>query len=107
MTGGRVERIAEYRAAIPRRFRESYARAMGGKSRKAAVSAFCAECCGYEIREVFFCTSPECPLYPYRPRSRSAQRHSESVPNGAESKKAGEGGELWLKMSKESPRSII
>lgn len=83
------EKMAQHRAAIPRRFRESYARAMGGKSRKAAVSAFCAECCGYEIREVFFCTSPECPLYPYRPRSRSAQRRSESVPNGAGLKRSG------------------
>jgi hypothetical protein len=79
------ERIAQRRSEMPRRFRDSYDRAMSGKSRKAAMYSFCIECCGWEIREVHLCTSPECPLFPYRPRSRSAQRARQSVPNEPES----------------------
>ena len=82
------ERIAQHRAEMPRKFREIYCRAMTGKSRKSAMHVFCAECCGYEIREVHCCTSPECPLYPYRPRSRVSQEASESIPQAPEPEKS-------------------
>jgi len=85
------ERIAQHRSEMPQRYRESYNRAMTGRSRKAAMYSFCAECCGYEIREVFLCTSPECPLYPYRPRSRVAQGAPEGIPNRVESQESGQG----------------
>ncbi|HLB75001.1 MAG TPA: hypothetical protein VJJ98_13350 [Sedimentisphaerales bacterium] len=81
MNSEQQERIVQHRAEMPRRYREAYDRAMTGKSRKSAMHAFCAECCGWEIKEVHLCTSPECPLFPYRPRSRLAQGAPEGVPN--------------------------
>jgi hypothetical protein len=53
-------------AQIPRRQRPVFRRAWAGKSRKAAMRAFCLECMGYESAEVPRCTAPTCPLYPYR-----------------------------------------
>ena len=39
---------------------------MEGRSRKAAIRAFCVMCKGYQPRHVRGCTAPGCPLYPYR-----------------------------------------
>lgn len=50
----------------PPRQRPIFLRAWAGKSRKAAIRAFCLECVGYESAEVNRCTAPACPLYPYR-----------------------------------------
>ena len=61
------ERIAARRKQMPARFRTTYDRAMKGRSRKAAVAAQCYECLGWEIGHGTDCTSPACPLYPYRP----------------------------------------
>jgi len=83
------ERIAQHRTEMPRRFRDNYDRAMSGKTRKAAMYLFCCERSGYEIREVHRCTRPECPLYPYRPRSRVSQGAPQSVPERPESTNAG------------------
>ena len=51
---------------IPGKYRSLYLRAWGGKSRKAAIRAFCLECTGYDAAEVRRCTDGACPLYPYR-----------------------------------------
>ena len=51
------------------RLQRQYRLAMQGKSRKHAINAFCAECMGWEAplaRSIRECTSPACPLYPYR-----------------------------------------
>jgi hypothetical protein len=53
-------------AQIPVRQRPIFLRAWTGKSRKAALRAFCLECVGYESAEVNCCTTPACPLYEYR-----------------------------------------
>ena len=58
----RRERLAQ----IPTRQRPIFRRAWMGKSRKAAIRAFCLECVGYQSAEVNRCTAPACPLYPYR-----------------------------------------
>ena len=87
----RQERIAQHRAEMPGRYREAYGRAMTGRSRKSAMHIFCAECCAYEIREVHLCTSPECPLFSYRPRSRVSQGAPQGLPYRAESKELGQG----------------
>jgi hypothetical protein len=58
---------------------------MTGKSRKAAVHAFCLECCGWQISEVFRCTDGGCPLYLYRPASRIVAGVPESTPDDTES----------------------
>lgn len=42
-------------------------RAYAGKSRNAAIRAFCMRCVGYVRSEVRDCTSWGCPLHPYRP----------------------------------------
>ncbi len=83
----RDAQIAERRAQMSKQYRPTYNRAMNGKSRKAAMRAFCCECCGWEIREVFLCTDLGCPLYPYRARSRVSQGVPQSIPEKPGSKK--------------------
>jgi len=60
-------KVAAKIAQMPPSFRATYPRAMTGKSLRAAVNAFCAECVGYQRDEVRFCTSPACPFYQFRP----------------------------------------
>lgn len=87
----RQRQIEERLANMPILHRSTYQKAVRGKSRKAAMCAFCAECCGYQIKEVYLCTDLGCPLYPYRPRSRVSPVASESVPNEQESKNSDSG----------------
>ena len=51
---------------IPVMYRDVYRRGRGGRSRTAAVRAFCLECVGWYAPGVVDCTSPACPLFPYR-----------------------------------------
>jgi len=88
----REQKIAERREAMPRAYQANYDKAVSGRSRKAAMRAFCCECCGWEIREVFACTDLSCVMWPYRPRSRVPQVASESVRKPPESKKSSTGG---------------
>jgi hypothetical protein len=53
-------------AQIPTRQRPIFLRAWGGRSRKAAIRAFCLECVGYETAEVNRCTAAACSLFAYR-----------------------------------------
>ena len=62
----RAEIIAKYEQRIPLAYRDRYRRAISGKSRTAAVRAFCLECAGWAPKEVRHCTAQGCPLYPYR-----------------------------------------
>jgi len=67
--GGSTDRkdlLARKLASIPQRQRGIFLRAWSGKSRKAAMRAFCLECMGFEAAEVGRCTAPACPLYEYR-----------------------------------------
>ena len=75
----RQKKISERRAQMPKLYRAIYDKAVRGKSRKAAMHAFCLECCGWQIKEVFLCTDLGCALYPYRPQSRASQGAPESV----------------------------
>ena len=84
----RQEQIEHRRAQIPKLYRGIYDKAVAGRSRKAAMHAFCLECCGYQIQEVYLCTDLGCPLYPYRPKSRVSPVAPESVPDEQESKKS-------------------
>ena len=56
--------------SMPPRFRKNYAKAMRGRSLRAAVDAFCNECMGWEMRPRD-CTAPACPLYAYRPGKKT------------------------------------
>jgi hypothetical protein len=64
---------------VPSAYREIYKKAMAGKSRKAAMHAFCLECCGWQRQEVSKCSDAGCPLYPYRPAYQSSPEAHESV----------------------------
>jgi hypothetical protein len=77
-----VERLRQ----IPEVKRELYQRAMLGRDRKAAMDAYCLECCGWVDEEVFLCTDPGCPLYPYRPQSKFSEKYKECKPNEKKSK---------------------
>ena len=80
------KRIAGYRRQIPKLYQGIYKRAMTGKSRKAAMHAFCLECVGWQIKEVHACSDTGCSLYPYRPKSSVSPDTPESVSNAPESK---------------------
>ncbi len=70
---------------VPTKYQRIYRRAMTGKSRKAAMHAFCLECCYWQIKEVQLCGDDGCPLFPYRPRARILPRCSYARTNIAES----------------------
>lgn len=51
---------------VPAKYRKLYRRAWSGKSRKAAIRAFCLECVYWSEKEVRLCTAPACPLFEFR-----------------------------------------
>ena len=64
----RIQEKIEKRASdMPKIYRANYLKAMSGKSKAAALKAFCLECVYWQKEEVKLCTAPQCPLYPYRP----------------------------------------
>jgi len=62
-----AKRIADRRKDIPDLYKGSYDRAMAKKGRSHAIRSFCLECMGWQRNEVKSCTSPQCPLFQYRP----------------------------------------
>ena len=63
--------VLERLKIMPESCRRGYLRAMGGRSQKAAIKAFCLECVGWDRKAVASCTATACPLYPYRPFRRA------------------------------------
>lgn len=61
----RARRLTAVQRDAPRHV-TTFRRAYAGKSRRAAIKAFCVECMGYDAAEVKLCTSPACTLFPYR-----------------------------------------
>ena len=61
------EEIAEHLKEMPPIYRATYKKAVAGKSLRAAVNSFCAECVMWQREEVRLCTSLSCQLWPYRP----------------------------------------
>ena len=52
-------------------------------SRKQAISLFCMECMGWEVHPND-CTSPMCPLFPYRSKTMLSQKgDAGTVPAGS------------------------
>jgi hypothetical protein len=51
----------------PASYRGTFERAYEGKSRSAAIRAFCLRCVGYKRNDVRDCTAYGCPLHFYRP----------------------------------------
>ena len=64
---------------IPEQYRVVYNKAMGGKSRRAGIKAFCLECCGWSYSDVANCSDLGCPLYPYRPYKAETPPVNEGV----------------------------
>lgn len=52
---------------VPSSRRGIFMRAYTGKSRNAAIKAFCLRCVGYLSKDVQNCTAHKCPLHQYRP----------------------------------------
>jgi hypothetical protein len=80
------------RRDVPKRYQALYARAMRGKSRKAAIHSFCAECVGYVVKEIHLCTDAGCPLFPYRPRATAPPAMRNAAQNGKTSTKSPKAG---------------
>ncbi|MFC1739246.1 hypothetical protein ACFL1G_09395 [Planctomycetota bacterium] len=83
----RVEKISEHRKQIPRIHQANYDKAISGKSKAAALKAFCLECVCWQKEEVRLCTSPQCSLFPYRPY-RISKKVSEEANFNTESTNA-------------------
>ena len=49
-------------------------------TRRTAIKFFCKECMGFNETEVSGCTSPLCPLYPFR-NNKAISKSSERKPN--------------------------
>ena len=68
-------------AAMPESHRGTYQRAVTGKSLRAAVTAFCAECVGYDREAVRTCPAVACPLWSVRPwQQRRSSGGEEPMP---------------------------
>ena len=61
-----TKKLADIAKHSPRYLR-MFQRAFAGKSLRAAVNAFCAECVGFIAGDVRTCTVPDCPLFSCRP----------------------------------------
>ena len=59
--------IQEEADLVPKAWKKTYVRAMGGRSIKAAVKAACGECMGWTRSDIRECDRYICPLRPYRP----------------------------------------
>ena len=65
---------------MPRNYRKTYISAMRGRSRKAALAAFCAECMCWSRRDVRRCSALGCPLHLYRPYQRTLKGKKDAIP---------------------------
>lgn len=63
---------------MPPNYHNTYRKALQRKSMAAAVKSQCLECCGWQKEEVKLCTDLGCPLYKYRPFSRSRKSSKET-----------------------------
>lgn len=76
------ELIEQRRKQMPNIHRANYDKAMRGKSKKAAIKAFCLMCVCWQKEEVRLCSDLACPLYPYRPYKNRAN-HSNNQAGSA------------------------
>ncbi len=69
----RRQKIKRHISKIPKIYRPAYEKAVTGKSKSAAIKAFCLECCMWKKTEITECTSLACPLYAVRPYARKSK----------------------------------
>ena len=72
----RKEQIAAWREAMPALYRGTYDKAMSGTSRNKAIRAKCQDCMNWQTAEIPRCPVVTCPLWPYRPGAKRAQKTS-------------------------------
>jgi hypothetical protein len=89
----RQQQIAKRLADIPKIYRRIYEQAVKGKSRKAAIHAFCLECVCWQKEEVRRCSDFGCALYALRPYQEGAN-HSDNRPGSAPESQDSAGGRL-------------
>jgi len=77
--------MANRQADMPKPYRSTYNRAMGGKSLRAAIRSFCLECVCWQREEVRRCPSYPCPLWPYRPYQENPKTPTECGDSAPES----------------------
>jgi hypothetical protein len=87
------EQIEQRRKQMPDIHRANYDNAMRGKSKKAAIRAFCLMCVQWQKEEVRLCTDLGCPLYPYRPY-KNKSNHSDNRLGSAPDLQNSVGGKL-------------
>jgi len=86
MSKSQEQQIRERREQMPDIYKANYDKAMGGKSKAAAIKAFCLECVCWQREEVRMCTAKACPLYPYRPYKFKSKQGCERADFVTESK---------------------
>ena len=73
MTPEMTARLVGIQSSTPR-YTKVFRAAYSGKSRPAAIKAFCVWCMGYVASEITGCTAKDCPLYHYRPYRTKANK---------------------------------
>lgn len=63
----RKQMVGRRRSRMPKYLRGLYDKAVKGESMKAAITAFCHECVGYQHSAIADCASLACPLWAFRP----------------------------------------
>jgi len=107
MTEERQQQVAERRAQMPRAYRATYDRAIGGKSLRAAINSFCLECVCWQIQEIRDCTDLACPLYAVRPYQEFPQSGHDGHSGRPESTKSMRDDHSRSKRGRYSDRSSI
>lgn len=74
MNEKQIERLEE----APESCRAVLRRAYGGKSKAAALKAFCLQCVGYVRKDVTECTALGCPLWMVRPYQKGDDDEGEA-----------------------------
>ncbi|MBE3088093.1 MAG: hypothetical protein IMZ71_03130 [Chloroflexi bacterium] len=74
----RQGKIRQRLVDMPAICRQTYLKAITGKSKAAAIRAFCWECMGHQRAEVADCTDLACPLWACRPSAENAQDEEDS-----------------------------
>ena len=69
----RQQKITKRIAEIPQIYRKDYEKAVIGRSKPAAIKAFCLECVCWQKNEITNCTSVTCPLYTVRPFNKKSE----------------------------------
>ena len=79
LEGARARLVQERLSEMPKSSMRAYLLAVSGRSLRAAVKAFCAECVCWERDEVRRCTGTDCPLWAVRPFQRKRRKGTDDA----------------------------